>query len=100
MEKPLMQGKIEGRRRETQRMGRLDGIPDTMDMSLSKLLENAKDREALHGSQRVQQDQVTKRQQTRGKTANGKIKEKKKRLLVASVEEQSVSSALEMPGDF
>lgn len=49
---------------------------------------------------RVQQDQVTKQQQTRGKNANGKIKEKKKRLLVASVEEQSVSSGLEMPGDF
>ena len=51
-EKTLMLGKIEGRRRrETQRMRWLDGIPATMDMSLSKRLEKAKDIEALHGSQ-------------------------------------------------
>lgn len=44
-----MQGKIEGRRRETQRMGWLDYNSDTMDVSLSKLLENAKDREDSMG---------------------------------------------------
>ena len=60
LEKTLMLGKIEGRRRGRQRMRWLDGITDSMNTGLGRLLQSVMDREAwvaaTHGSQRVGHD--------------------------------------------
>ena len=59
LEKTLMMGKIEGRRRGLQRMRWLDSIIDSMDMNLSKFQETVKDREAWSAAVMVCRDSDT-----------------------------------------
>ena len=70
LEKPLVLGKIEGRRRGQQRMKWLNGIIDSLDMSLGKLQGVLKDREAwndaVHGVTESRTDLATEQQQPCG----------------------------------
>ena len=67
LEKTLMLGGIEGKRRSLQRMRWLDSLSDSVDMNLSKLQEIEKDREAwaaaVHGIAKGRHNLVTEQQQ-------------------------------------
>ena len=66
LEKTLMLGKMEGRRRRGQwRMRRLDGSINTINMSLSKLWETVKDRNAWCAAVQIRHDLVTEQQDSR-----------------------------------
>ena len=87
LEKTLMLGKIEGRRRWGRQRMRLDGITDSMDMSLRKLREMVKDREVWRAGINIAKRNINNLRYSDDTTLMAESKEELKSLLMKVKEE-------------